>query len=108
MAAPASFSNFNAALSLMHHVYFNPVIGALVRCGVPDHLDKGPLPASDLAQLAGMDALSMTRALRALAAFGASRRSRLGYSPTTPYPISFAIAWAAFEMLRFSIAPNTS
>ena len=71
MAEPSSFSSFNTATSLLHHVYFNPVIGALVRCGVPDHLDKGPLTASDLARLAGMDALSLTRALRALAAFGA-------------------------------------
>jgi hypothetical protein len=73
MAGAASFSNFNAAMSLMNHVYFNPVIGALVRHGVPDHLDKGPLPASDLAHLAGLDALSLTRALRALAAFGTFR-----------------------------------
>ena len=36
MAGAASFSNFNAAMSLMNHVYFNPVIGALVRHGVPD------------------------------------------------------------------------
>jgi len=70
MAAPSSFSSFQAAMSLMTHMYLNPVIGALARHGVPDHLDNGPLPASDLAQLAGMDALSLTRALRALAAFG--------------------------------------
>lgn len=73
MTGPSSFSNFNAALSLLHHVYFNPLIGTLVRCGVPDHLDQGPLPASDLARVAGMDALALTRALRALAAFGAFR-----------------------------------
>jgi hypothetical protein len=70
MAAPSSFSNFQAAMSMMCHTFFNPIMGALVRHGVPDHLDKGPLPASELARLAGMDALSLTRALRALAASG--------------------------------------
>ena len=70
MGTPSSFSNFQAAMSMMNHLYFNPVIGALVRHGVPDHLDNGPLSASNLAQLAGMDALSLTRALRALATFG--------------------------------------
>ena len=70
MAAPSSFSEFQAALSLMSHIYFNPIMGALVRHGVPDHLANGPLPASDLAQCAGMDALSLTRALRALTTFG--------------------------------------
>ena len=83
MAGPSSFSDFNTAMSLMHHVYFSPVIGALVRPDVPDHLDDGPLSPSDLAQLAGMDALSLTRALRALAAFGAFQEVRRGYSATT-------------------------
>jgi len=70
MSAPASLSNFQAAMSLMNHTYLNPIIGALVRHGVPDHLDQGPLAASDLAQRAGLNALALTRALRALAAFG--------------------------------------
>ena len=70
MAAPCSLSDFQAAMSLMNHIYFNPIIGALVRHGVPDHLDIGALPASDLARRAGMDALALTRALRALTAFG--------------------------------------
>ena len=64
------FSSFLAGLSLMNHVYFNPAMGALVRSNVPDHLDQGPLTASELAQLAGMNALSLTRTLRALTAFG--------------------------------------
>jgi len=68
MSAPAS--NFQAAMSLMNHTYFNPIIGALVRHGVPDHLDEGPLAAPELAQRAGVDALALTRALRALAGFG--------------------------------------
>lgn len=71
MAAPSSFSDFQAAMCLMNHRFFNPVLGALVRHGVPDHLDNGPLSASGLAKLAGMDALSLSRALRALTSVGA-------------------------------------
>jgi len=73
MAATSSLSDFQTAVSLLNHIYFNPVIGALVRHEVPDHLDNGPLAAPDLAGRAGVDALSLTRALRALAAFGAFR-----------------------------------
>jgi len=71
MATPSSFSDFQSAMSLLNHIHFNPVIGALVRHCVPDHLDKGPLAAADLAQIAGMDALALTRALRALSTAGA-------------------------------------
>jgi O-methyltransferase domain len=70
MSAPAPPSDFQVAMSLMNHTYFNPIIGALIRHGVPDHLDDGPLAASELAQRAGVNALAVTRALRALAAFG--------------------------------------
>ena len=73
MAATSSLSDFQTAVSLLNHIYFNPVIGALVRHEVPDHLDNGPLAAPGLAGRAGVDALSLTRALRALAAFGAFR-----------------------------------
>jgi hypothetical protein len=58
-------------MSLLNNIYFNPIVGALVRHGVPYHLDQGPLAASDLARRAGMDALALVRVLRALAAFGA-------------------------------------
>jgi len=58
---------------LLHHRYFNPILGVLVRQRVPDHLGLSPLSASDLAQRAGMNVLSLTRALRALSAFGAFR-----------------------------------
>lgn len=84
MAAPASISDFQTALSLMNHIYLNPVIGALVRHGVPDHLDKGPLPAAELAKIAGMNALSLTRALRALAAMGAFREVSPGMFANSP------------------------
>jgi hypothetical protein len=33
MAEPCSFSNFNAAMSVMNHIYFNPVVGALSKRG---------------------------------------------------------------------------
>ena len=84
MSDPSAFANFNAAMSLTNHVYFNPIIGALARSGVPDHLDKGPLPASDLAQLARMDSVSLTRALRALAAFGAFKEVSPGVFANNP------------------------
>lgn len=38
---------------------------------MPDHLADGPLPATELATRAGLNPLSVTRGLRALAAFGA-------------------------------------
>lgn len=71
MNASAPMPPFATAMFLLNNIYFNPILGALVRHGVPDHLDKGPLAASDLAQRAGMDALALVRVLRALAAFGA-------------------------------------
>ena len=71
MAGTASPSDFNTAISLLYHVYFRPVMGTLVRHRVPDHLAEGPLPAAELAERAGLHALSLTRALRALEAFGA-------------------------------------
>jgi hypothetical protein len=64
---------FPTAMSLLNNIYFNPILGALIRHGVPDHLDTRPLTASDLAQRTGMDALALVRVLRALAAFGAFR-----------------------------------
>ena len=60
-----------AAFSLLSHLYLTPVLVELIRGGVPDHLDHGPLPVGDLAKRAGLNELSVTRALRALAAFGA-------------------------------------
>jgi hypothetical protein len=71
MAQPPSPRDFYAALALLHHVYFNPLIGALIRCNVPDHLDQGPMPAGELAKHSKMDELSLTRVLRALSAAGA-------------------------------------
>lgn len=73
MNAPDQLKDVQAAMSLLHHVYFNPILRALVRHRVPDHLDQGSLPVADLAQRTGMNILSLTRTLRALSAFGAFR-----------------------------------
>jgi len=78
MSAPASDSNFQVAMFLLNHTYFTPIIGALIHHGVPDHLDDGPLGASDLARRAGVNALALTRVLRALAAFGTFREESPG------------------------------
>lgn len=78
MPEPASFADFGAAMSLLSHQQLNPVIGALVRHNVPDHLADEEVPASQLAQRAQMDTLSLTRALRALAGLGAFREVSAG------------------------------
>jgi hypothetical protein len=56
--------------SALFHVNCSPVLGALIRHRVPDHLEGGPLDAQELAQRAGLHPLSTTRALRLLASFG--------------------------------------
>jgi hypothetical protein len=71
MNAPASLSDVQAAMPLLQNMYFNPILRVLVRHRVPDHLDHGPLSAVEIAHRAGMNALSLTRILRALSAFGA-------------------------------------
>jgi hypothetical protein len=71
MSEHPSLNNVSTAFGLLSHLYLTPVLVTLIQGSVPDHLDEGPLPASDLAKRAGMDALSLTRGLRALAAFGA-------------------------------------
>lgn len=76
--------DFYAALALLYHVYFNPLIGALVRCNVPDHLDQGPLRAGELAKRSNMDELSLTRVLRALSAAGAFQEVSPGVFANNP------------------------
>ena len=71
MNAPATLSDVQAAMPVLQNMYFNPILRVLVRHRVPDQLDHGPLSASDIAQRVGMNALSLTRVLRALSAFGA-------------------------------------
>jgi hypothetical protein len=71
MNASTRESDVQTALSLLQNIYFNPILRALVQRRVPDCLDRGPLSGSEIAHSAGMNALSVTRVLRALSAFGA-------------------------------------
>ncbi len=71
MSESSPYADAIAASNLLSHLYLTPVLVELVRGGVPDHLNHGPLHASDLAKRAGLNELSLTRALRALAACGA-------------------------------------
>lgn len=71
MSESSPYADEIAASNLLSHLYLTPVLVELVRGGVPDHLNHGPLHASDLAKRAGLNELSLTRALRALAASGA-------------------------------------
>lgn len=71
MSESSPYADAITASSLMSHLYLTPVLVELIRGGVPDHLEHGPLPTAGLAKRASLNELSMTRALRALAAFGA-------------------------------------
>ena len=114
MSESSSLDNINAAFGLLSHLYLTPVLAALIRCGVPDHLDEGPLPASDLATRAGMDALSLTRALRALAAFGAFQEVSPGTFANSPVSDLFrdrprglrnaALFWGSDHVLKSAAA----
>ena len=64
---------FSAVMAALTHFMGNVVIGAVVRCGLADHLDSGPMTAEELASHAGLHPLSTTRVLRFLAAFGVFR-----------------------------------
>jgi hypothetical protein len=79
-----SLDTFFKAFGLLSHLYLTPVLGALVEGRIPDHLDAGPLPASELAERAGLHALTVTRSLRALAAFGAFQEVSPGVFANTP------------------------
>jgi hypothetical protein len=65
--------DFRSAFGLLSHLYLTPALVVLLQGRVPDHLDAGPLPASELAKQSGLHALTLTRVLRALTAFGAFR-----------------------------------
>lgn len=80
-AAPETFFK---AFGLLSHLYLTPVLVALIEGRVPDHLDAGPLPASELAERSGLHALTVTRSLRALAAFGAFQEVSPGVFANTP------------------------
>ena len=68
-----SHSGFQAAMSILSHVYFAPILGRLIRARVPDLLNGEAVHSSDLARQAGLHPLSVSRALRALTAFGVFR-----------------------------------
>ena len=56
---------------------------------MPDHLDAGPLPASELAKRTGLHALTVIRSLRALAAFGAFQEISPDVFANTPVSAFF-------------------
>ena len=73
MSAPMSNSGFQAAMSILSHVYFAPILGRLIRARVPDLLAGEAVRSAELANQAGLHPLSTVRALRALTAFGVFR-----------------------------------
>jgi hypothetical protein len=81
--APAP-ETFFKAFGLLSHLYLTPVLVALIEGRVPDHLDAGPLPATELATRSGLHGLTVTRSLRALAAFGAFQEVSPGVFANTP------------------------
>lgn len=85
----SSPETFFKAFGLLSHLYLTPVLVALVEGRVPDLLDAGPLPAVDLATKAGLHPLTVTRSLRALAAFGAFQEVSPGVFANTPVSAFF-------------------
>jgi len=83
MPEPAP-DGFITAFGLLSHLYLTPSLVALVRGHVPDHLHPDPLPASELAKRSGLHALTLTRVLRALTAFGAFREVTPGVFANNP------------------------
>src|SRR5205807_3334708 len=73
MPAPVSNSGFQAAMSILSHLYFAPILGRLIRARVPDLVADGAVPSAELAHQAGLHPLSTVRAMRALTAFGVFR-----------------------------------
>jgi O-methyltransferase len=73
VSAPVSNSGFQAAMSILSHMYFAPILGRLIRARVPDLLDGGAVHSAELANQAGLHPLSTVRAMRALTAFGVFR-----------------------------------
>lgn len=76
--------DFPRAFGLLSHLYLTPALVALLQGRVPDHLDGGPLPASELAKRSGLHALTLTRVLRALTAFGAFQEVSPGVFANNP------------------------
>lgn len=76
--------DFTTALGLLSHLYLTPALGALLQGRVPDHLHPGPLPAAELAKRSGLHALTLSRAMRALTAFGAFQEVSPGVFANNP------------------------
>jgi hypothetical protein len=73
VSTPVSNSGFQAAMSILSHMYFAPILGRLIRARVPDLLDGGAVHSAALANQAGLHPLSTVRVMRALTAFGVFR-----------------------------------
>jgi hypothetical protein len=55
MSQPSSGSSIEAAMSILSHMYFAPILGKLIRARVPDLLDAGPVQSADLASVLGLN-----------------------------------------------------
>jgi len=73
VSAPQPDSGVQAAMSILSHVYFAPILGTLIRARVPDLLNREAVHSAEVAKQAGLHPLSTVRALRALTAFGVFR-----------------------------------
>jgi hypothetical protein len=106
--------NFRTAFGLLSHLYLTPALGAVLKGRVPDHLDAGPLPALELAKRSGLHALTLTRALRALTAFGAFQEVLPGVFANNPVSDFFrdrpgglrnaALFWGGEHVLKSAAA----
>jgi len=105
-----SREDVRTAFGLLSHLYLTPALGALLQGRVPDHLDAGPLPASELARRSGLHELTLTRALRALTAFGAFQEVAPGAFANNPVSTLFrdrpgglrnaALFWGGEHLLK--------
>jgi hypothetical protein len=73
-----------AVLDVLFQLNLNQALGTLVRHGVPDLLEAGPLEGDVLAERAGLHPLSTVRALRVLAGHGLFREVEPGVFENTP------------------------
>jgi hypothetical protein len=64
MATAIPNPSFQTAMSVLSHVYFAPILGALIRAKVPDLLNGGAVESTELSNRAGLQPLSTLRALR--------------------------------------------
>lgn len=108
MSATTSFADVQAAMSVLNHVYFNPIIAALVRHEVADHLEPDPLSAADLARRSGLNTLALTRVLRALAAFGAFKEIAPGVFANNSVSKLFRHQPGGFATLRSTTPLSTT